>query len=56
MFRWLGIRHWKQVSFRDIADFASGPAASERSRMTRNRHLGVSAEERCENSAREGRH
>jgi hypothetical protein len=29
--------HWNQVSFRATADFASGPAASDRERLTQNR-------------------
>jgi len=31
--------HWNQVSFRATADFASGPAASDRERLTLTGHL-----------------
>ena len=30
--------HWNQVSFRATADFASGPAASDRERLTQIGH------------------
>jgi hypothetical protein len=36
MCRRLGLGHWNQVSFLAIADFASGSAGSDGSRMTHN--------------------
>ena len=38
MCRRLGLGHWNQVSFLAIADFASGSAANDLSRLTHNRH------------------
>jgi hypothetical protein len=38
MCRRLGLGHWNQVSFLAIADFASGSAGSDGSRMTHTRH------------------
>jgi hypothetical protein len=38
MCRRLGLGHWNQVSFLAIADFASGSAGSDGSRMTHRGH------------------
>jgi len=40
MCRRLGLGHWNQVSFLAIADFASGSAANDLSRLTQLRHRG----------------